>query len=153
MFSITGRILTLYGAYSLIREFYMYFYILILLFILLFQVSSSGPNISRRNILQRTLNCRSADFFTLVIVYHHLSQYLDNPGPFRVFLEVGILCVAAFFFYSGYGLMKSVLTNKNYFHHFFLRRYIKILFPFYLQCPVSFCLLSDGRPLWPEAVP
>ena len=42
-FSITGRILTLYGAYSLIGEFYMYFFILILLFILLFQVSSSGP--------------------------------------------------------------------------------------------------------------
>lgn len=110
----------------------MYFFILILLFILLFQVSSSGPEHFQEEHFTKNFELPLRGFFTLVIVYHHLSQYLDNPGPFRVFLEVGILCVAAFFFYSGYGLMKSVLTNKNYFHHFFLRRYIKIFVPFFI---------------------
>ena len=110
----------------------MYIFILLLLFILLFQVSSSGPEHFQEDHFTKNFELPLRGFFTLVIVYHHLSQYLDNPGPFRVFLEVGILCVAAFFFYSGYGLMKSVLTNQNYFRHFFLRRYIKIFVPFFI---------------------
>lgn len=140
-FSITGRILTLYGAYSLIREFYMYFFILILLFILLFQVSSSGPEHFQEEHFTKNFELPLRGFFTLVIVYHHLSQYLDDPGPFRVFLEVGILCVAAFFFYSGYGLMKSVLTNKNYFHHFFCADTLKYLFPFLSAMPCIFLFI------------
>lgn len=110
----------------------MYLYILLLLFLLLFQASSSGPENFQEEHFTKNFELPLRGFFTLVIVFHHLSQYLDNPGPFRVFQEVGILCVAAFFFYSGYGLRKSVLTNHGYFHHFFLRRYIKIFVPFFL---------------------
>lgn len=110
----------------------MYLYIVLLLFLLLFQASSSGPENFQEEHFTKNFELPLRGFFTLVIVFHHLSQYLDHPGPFRVFLEVGILCVAVFFFYSGYGLRKSVLTNPGYFRHFFFRRYIKIFVPFFL---------------------
>lgn len=113
----------------------MYLYILLLLFLLLFQASSSGPENFQEEHFTKNFELPLRGFFTLVIVFHHLSQYLDNPGPFRVFQEVGILCVAAFFFYSGYGLRKSVLTNHGYFHHFFSGDISRYLFPFFSAMP------------------
>lgn len=131
----------------------MYLYILLLLFLLLFQASSSGPENFQEEHFTKNFELPLRGFFTLVIVFHHLSQYLDNPGPFRVFQEVGILCVAAFFFYSGYGLRKSVLTNHGYFHHFFSQEiYQDICSLFSLQCHISLRLLPDRKSLWNKAV-
>lgn len=71
-------------------------------------------------------------FFMLLIVFHHLSQQLTDPGCLTLFQGIGPLCVSFFFFESGYGLMKSALTKEHYFHHFFRKRYIKLLLPFFL---------------------
>lgn len=60
----------------------MYFFILILLFILLFQVSSSGPEHFQEEHFTKNFELPLRGFFTLVIVYHHLSQYLDDPRSF-----------------------------------------------------------------------
>lgn len=68
----------------------------------------------------------------LLIVFHHLSQQLTDPGSLKHLQNIGPLCVSFFFFESGYGLMRSVLTKENYFHHFFRKRYIKLLLPFFV---------------------
>lgn len=110
----------------------MYFFILILLFILLFHVSSSGPDISRRNILQRTLNCRSAVFSHWLSFTTTFPNIWTTPVLSGFFWRWGSSVWLHFSFIPDMGLMKSVLTNKNYFHHFFLRRYIKIFVPFFI---------------------
>lgn len=71
-------------------------------------------------------------FFMLLIVFHHLSQQLTDPGSLQLFQGIGLLCVSFFFFQSGYGLNKSRLKNPGYFHAFFRRRYTKLLLPFFL---------------------
>lgn len=72
-------------------------------------------------------------FFMLLIVFHHLSQQLTNPGGLRLLQGIGILCVSFFFFHSGYGLVKSQMQNPDYFRVFFRRRYTKLLVPFFLS--------------------
>lgn len=110
----------------------MYLFIFLLLFILCYRFRFSGPEHFQEDHFSKYYELPIRGFFTIVIVFHHLSQYLLHPGPFVLFREVGILCVAVFFFYSGYGLMKNVMTNPDYFKYFFLRRYTKIFVPFFL---------------------
>ncbi len=110
----------------------MLLFIFILFFLLLFRVSASEPGLFQEDHFTKEYELPLRGFFTLVIVYHHLSQYLTSPGPFLPFQEAGLLCVAVFFFYSGYGVMKNTLAGKSYFRHYFLRRYSKIFVPFYL---------------------
>lgn len=118
----------------------MLIFILILLFLLLYKVSTSGPDGFQEEHFTKNYELPLRGFFTLVIVYHHLSQYLTNPRSFLVFREVGMLCVAVFFFYSGYGVMKNALSGKAYFRNYFIRRYSKILVPFYL-CNVIYLIV------------
>lgn len=79
-------------------------------------------------------------FFMLLILFHHLSQQLNAPGSLVFLQHIGPLCVSYFFFESGYGLMKSVLTKEDYFHHFFRKRYSKLLLPFFLCNLIYLCV-------------
>lgn len=107
-------------------------YDILLLFLLFYQAKPApkGQFHTDSNSGQSDLPLRG--FLMLVIVLHHLSQQLKNPGPMKLLWGVGILCVSFFFFSSGYGLMKSHLAKPDYFHGFFRRRYSKLLLPFYL---------------------
>ena len=51
----------------------MYLYILLLLFLLLFQASSSGPENFQEEHFTKNFELPLRGFFTLVIVFHHLS--------------------------------------------------------------------------------
>ncbi len=113
-------------------EVNMLLFIFILFFLLLYRASASEPGLFQEDHFTKDYELPLRGFFTLVIVYHHLSQYLTEPGPFLPLQEAGLLCVAIFFFYSGYGVMKNALAGKSYFHHYFVRRYSKIFVPFYL---------------------
>lgn len=69
--------------------------------------------------------------FAIVIVFHHLSQRTQGGIVFRGFSYVGYLAVAAFFFYSGYGLQKSYMTKGEKYRKDFLKKRIPtILFPY-----------------------
>lgn len=81
--------------------------------------------------------------FAILIVVHHLYQY---TGLFwgsyigDVLQAMGFLCVAAFFFFSGYGLMLS--SNKDsYIDSFFRRRFIP-LYSFYVVLIIFYSLWS-----------
>lgn len=76
-------------------------------------------------------------FFALMIVVHHTIQALiqnrgTNVGIMVIYENMGVCFVGGFFLFSGYGLLKSLYSKKNYFDHFFKKRILKILVPFYV---------------------
>lgn len=78
-------------------------------------------------------------FLALVILCHHLSQKLSaywmderfyRPGM-EFFVDLGYLCVSVFFFYSGFGLLKSYMNKENYLKGYFKRRVLLVVIAFY----------------------
>lgn len=72
----------------------------------------------------------------LGVILHHISQ----QGAFRethtltFFADIGIYFVSIFFFCSGYGLVKSYLTKKDYLNGFIKNRIVKTLVvPFWIN--------------------
>ena len=82
-------------------------------------------------------------FFAVLIVMHHLVQTIgaDNASIFKVLENFGVCLVGAFFFYSGYGLMKSTMEKDGYLKGFFKKRFPTILIPFYL-CTFVFLIVD-----------
>lgn len=74
-------------------------------------------------------------FFAVCIIFHHLSQKTAAPwiDPDYIvhgldpFVNIGFLFVAVFFFFSGYGLLKSYKTKENYLNGF-LSKHLFTLF-------------------------
>lgn len=82
-------------------------------------------------------------FFAVLIVMHHLVQTIgaENASIFKVLENFGVCFVGAFFFYSGYGLMKSTMEKDGYLKGFFKKRFPTILIPFYL-CTFVFLIVD-----------
>ena len=90
--------------------------------------------------------------FAVLIIMHHLVQAVTNRqapsfggAPAMagfLFLEnFGVCFVGGFFFFSGYGLMKSKNSKQDYFKGFFSKRFLKVLIPFYV-CILVFVLVN-----------
>ena len=69
----------------------------------------------------------------LVVVIHHCCQRMSNPGILILFRYMGNLSVSLFFFYSGFGLMKSYNYKENYLKSLWVNRIPKIIIPFILS--------------------
>ena len=89
--------------------------------------------------------------FALTVIFHHLAQRTWAGWIFQNFRGVGYLCVAGFFFLSGYGLQKQVLARPDYLHGFFRRRILPILLPFGIVSVVCWVLSAvvKGRIWYP----
>lgn len=75
----------------------------------------------------------------VLIILHHISQALVEKAVGILFLhDIGVLFVGFFFFYSGYGLYKSLRDKPDYLKGYFKKRYGKILVPFYLVILIFF---------------
>lgn len=82
----------------------------------------------------------------VVVVLHHVSQRIDNVGVLFLFRNLGYLSVSLFFFYSGYGMMKSYNSKKNYLNKFWTNRIPKVMIPFILANIIFMILYSlSGR--------
>lgn len=90
------------------------------------------------DILDKKCSKKIKGLLSVLIVIHHLSLYIRYTFLFKIFSTVGIIVVAAFFFYSGYGLMNSYLNNDNYLEKFFKKRVMKLLLPYILALTVTF---------------
>ena len=70
------------------------------------------------------------------VMLHHISQeyMLQEAGVLSAFVNAGAYFVAIFFFCSGYGLIKSLDTKKDYLKGFIRKRIVKaIVIPFYVN--------------------
>lgn len=71
--------------------------------------------------------------FAFAVLLHHISQKTDVGIIYKwMFYDIGIYCVAIFFFISGYGLMKSYIKSSNYSKWFIAKRVPKVLIPYIL---------------------
>lgn len=80
----------------------------------------------------------------ILIILHHISQKFGtstSAGALHVLEDFGVCFVGLFFFFSGYGLMKSVRKKDNYLKGFLKKRYASILIPFYV-CIIIFVLYN-----------
>jgi membrane-bound acyltransferase YfiQ involved in biofilm formation len=80
----------------------------------------------------------------VMIIFHHSSQeFINNQtgtaGALGLFYNAGVLLVGVFFFFSGYGLVKSMLTKLDYLKGFLRRRLPSVLIPFWV-CTAVFLL-------------
>lgn len=69
----------------------------------------------------------------ILIILHHISIYGYGilPQYLSVFRNIGYLFVGIFFFYSGYGLLKSFQTKPDYLNGFLVKRLTTVLVPFF----------------------
>lgn len=72
----------------------------------------------------------------LGILFHHISlqDAFKISGELKIFSVSGIFFVSVFFFYSGYGLIKSIDTKPGYLETFIKCRILKsLVIPFYIN--------------------
>lgn len=69
----------------------------------------------------------------LSIVLCHMTSRVDYELPLFSFTVMGSIGVGLFFFLSGYGLIVSVEKNLGYMNGFLMRRFTKILIPYFLM--------------------
>lgn len=108
-----------------------------LIIILFYGVSVCGKDEWHDDSLSLSHSKDLLGYFALMIVVHHTIQYLIQTkeldvGIMSVFENLGVCFVGGFFFFSGYGLIKSLYTKKDYLTGFFKKRILKIIIPFYV---------------------
>ncbi len=74
----------------------------------------------------------------VAIILHHLVQYISkygaiNKGPVNYLNDMGIHFTALFFLFSGYGLVVSFYSKPGYLDHFFSKRILVVLIPFWIS--------------------
>ena len=75
-------------------------------------------------------------FAAIGVILHHISQeeIFQTKGVLSPFVNAGAYFVAIFFFCSGFGLIKSLDTKKDYLKGFIRNRIVKtIVLPFYVN--------------------
>ena len=84
-------------------------------------------------------------FAAIGVLLHHISQeeLFQNMKVLSPFVNAGAYFVAIFFFCSGYGLIKSLDTKKDYLKGFIRNRIVKaIVLPFYVNVLVYGILMA-----------
>ena len=86
---------------------------------------------------------------SIVIFLNHFNHaILKNDNYYNIQkLDSGYKIIGIFFFYSGYGIMKKYLKNKNNLKGILKKRLISILIPFYLINTICclFCYFTGNQ--------
>lgn len=89
-------------------------------------------------------------FFAVLIVFHHLAQKVgaSEAGIVSLLETFGVGFVAAFFFFSGFGLFTSYKSKKDYLKGFFRKRFPAILIPAYIIIAIFIVvnIINNGMP-------
>ena len=86
-------------------------------------------------------------FFAMIIFFSHFNQYaiFDSSVTNNIYLfvikKIGQLMVTMYLFYSGYGIIKSIETKKNYIKNFPKKRILKVLISF--DCAILLYLIVN----------
>ncbi len=95
----------------------------------------SEPTRDGRDFLTQSRMIRASA--CIFIILHHLVQTVTSygyvyKGPITLLNYMGYLFTALFFFFSGFGLIVSFYSKPDYLDHFFSRRILSVLIPFWV---------------------
>lgn len=107
--------------------FYLLFYVLYAVLVLI--SLRKGEN---KNFLSMDQTNIMKGIFIVLIVVHHFTIRLSDPGLLKPFGLVGYLGVAGFFLFSGYGMMSSNLRKENYLKNYLISKLFRVYFPIVL---------------------
>ncbi|MBR3358351.1 MAG: acyltransferase [Solobacterium sp.] len=88
---------------------------------------------------ERSVTLRYRGFFAVLVILHHMAQRVTEAGLIRIYIDIGYLAVAGFFFYSGYGLMKKGIEQKK---GYFRRRLPGIILPYILTLVIYWIIYA-----------
>lgn len=86
--------------------------------------------------LSQTASGQLRGLFAIIVVMNHLYQMAGCGILFPIFTRIGYTSVGFFFFLTGYGLMKRLLSDPEYHRCFLGRRLPSVLVPYVLACVV-----------------
>ena len=98
------------------------FYIVTIIFLAIILYKSKLVEWNKEYLDKKYTNCIKGICAVMVVMNHMFEEA-------RLW---GILAVAMFFFYSGYGLMQGYCNKENYFKGFWKKRIKKVLLPFWI---------------------
>lgn len=117
----------------------------------------AGAKVARRGDFQEDfLSLKSTGMLRAMaavgIILHHLVKEVSEEGqveigPMTRLNGMGILFSCVFFFFSGYGLLKSLRTKEDYLESFLAKRIPAVFLPFMVSNLIYFAWvgLYDGR--------
>lgn len=106
--------------------------IFLLLFIIVYDMKFAGFNNYYYKGFSLNNSTAIKGICALLIVITHISENLNNIGIMAPISKMGYLWVSIFFFYSGYGLVCSVQSKKNYLKGFLFKRLPSIIIPVFI---------------------
>ena len=75
---------------------------------------------------------RGLTALALVLIHILENYYIGESVLLRIAAQSGVLCVAIYFFLSGYGLITSMKYKNNYLKGFLFKRFVRLLVPVYI---------------------
>ena len=88
---------------------------------------------------ERSVTVRYRGFFAVLVILHHMAQRVTDSGLLILYIDIGYLAVAGFFFYSGYGLMKKGIGQRK---GYFRRRLPDIILPYILTMVIYWIIYA-----------
>ena len=88
---------------------------------------------------ERSVTNRFRGFFALLVILHHMAQRVSAKGLLWIYFDTGFLAVAMFFFYSGFGLMRKGIRQRE---GFFRKRIVQLLIPYIVTMAIYWVLYS-----------
>ena len=114
-------------------EFPMWLFIVALAALLLFGAAPAARGEWQPDPLGYKSSKNIQGLCSVAVMLHHLSQRIafssQDPGALGAFVNAGVFFVGLFFFFSGYGLFKSLQSKPDYLRSFFTRRIPAVLIP------------------------
>lgn len=119
-------------SWQLIFDSNTYAYILVFLILpvsILYRSRIYGAGSFNQGYLSREVTDCVKGIAIFIVIIHHFSQRIADPGYLYLFTRFGYLSVSVFFFLSGYSLMKSLEKNSSYLDGFVRKRLSRVYLP------------------------
>lgn len=114
----------------------MIFFVLILVLIMARTIKITAPGQYNREYMSRDMTAQTKGIFVILVLLGHAVTYIQTNGAVdELYLQLknhlGQMVVVMFFFYSGYGMMKSILNKKyDYVRGIPARRFLPVFVNF-----------------------